>query len=40
MAKVKYTPKALEDLQMVKSYIAGQFGTDIAKKGVQSTTTW
>lgn len=38
MAKVKYTPKALEDLQMVKSYIAGQFGTDIAKKGVQMIT--
>lgn len=32
MPKLKYTPKALEDLQGIKAYIARQFGADRAKQ--------
>lgn len=32
MPKLRYTPKALEDLQGIKAYIVKQFGIDTAKK--------
>lgn len=39
MSQLIYTPKALEDLQVVKNYIAQQFGIDKAKKGVKEITS-
>lgn len=32
MPKLRYTPKALEDLQGIKAYIVKHFGIDRAKK--------
>lgn len=32
MPRLKYTPKALEDLQIIKSYITGQLGADKTRK--------
>ena len=39
MSQLIYTPKALEDLQAVKNYLARQFGTDKAKIGVKEITS-
>ena len=39
MPKLIYTPKALEDLQGVKSYITEQFGASKAKIGVREITS-
>lgn len=39
MPKLIYTPKALEDLQGVKSYISEQFGAGKAKTGVKEITS-
>ena len=39
MPKLIYTPKALEDLQRVKSYITEQFGASKAKIGVREITS-
>ena len=39
MPKLMYTPRALEDLQLVKNYFARQFGTDKAKAGVKEITS-
>ena len=39
MPKLIYTPKALEDLQGIKSYIAEQFGVGKAKIGVKEITS-
>lgn len=38
MPKLKYTPKALDDLQGIKAYIVRQFGVDRAK-GIMSEIT-
>lgn len=38
MPKLKYTPKALDDLQRIKAYIVRQFGVDSAK-GIMSEIT-
>lgn len=35
MYKIMYAPRALEDLQGIKTYIAGQFGGDRAKSRVR-----
>ena len=39
MPELIYTPKALEDLQVVKNYLARQFGIDKAKMGVKEITS-
>lgn len=36
MLKLIYTPKALEDLQKIRSYVAKQFDNSTAKSGVQA----
>lgn len=36
MAKLNYTPKALEDLQRVEHYITRQFGAETAKKSLRA----
>lgn len=38
MPKLKYTPKALADLQGIKAYIVRQFGADRAEKGMNEIT--
>ena len=38
MPKLKYTPKALEDLQVVKAYVTKQFGDSKAKASVKEIT--
>lgn len=39
MQTLIYTPKALEDLQKIKSYLAGQFGDDKAKSIMRELTS-
>ncbi len=39
MPKLIYTPKALDDLQGIKTYISEQFGGDRAKTCVQEIAT-
>ena len=39
MPKLIYAPKALDDLQGIKTYVTKQFGGDRAKKCVQEITT-
>lgn len=39
MPTLIYTPKALEDLQKIKSYLAGQFGDDKAKRIMREITS-
>jgi len=34
MGKVEYSPKALEDLQRIKTYIIENFGVDVAQKAL------
>ena len=36
MSKLIYTPKALDDLQGIKTYVSRQFGADRAKIGVRT----
>lgn len=38
MSKLKYTPKALDDLQGIKTYIVRQFGADRAKEIMNEIT--
>lgn len=39
MPKLIYTPKALDDLQGIKAYVAKQFGQDRAKACVKEITS-
>lgn len=39
MMKLIYTPKALEDLQKIQSYVAKQFDKSTAKSSVQETVS-
>lgn len=39
MGKVKYSPKALEDLHRIKSHITENFGDEVAKKVLTKITT-
>ncbi|MCH5250719.1 MAG: type II toxin-antitoxin system RelE/ParE family toxin [Lachnospiraceae bacterium] len=39
MSKLVYTPKALEDLQGVKTYVTKQYGESKAKISVKETTS-
>lgn len=39
MLKLVYTPKALEDLQEIKTYLMKQFGKQKAKDGVRKITS-
>ena len=36
MPKLKYAPKALEDLQVIKRYVTDQFGEERAEAGVRA----
>ena len=39
MSKLIYTPKALDDLQGIKTYVAGQFGEGKAKACIKEITS-
>ncbi|MDE6420672.1 MAG: type II toxin-antitoxin system RelE/ParE family toxin, partial [Lachnospiraceae bacterium] len=39
MSKLIYTPKALDDLQGIKAYVAGQFGEGKAKACIKEITS-
>lgn len=39
MAKLEYTPKALNDLQDIKAYIVRQFGVSTARKCINEVTS-